>query len=81
MSEADSKLLAEMFSVVKNIESRLSKLESTVSDGFKDVDRRFNNIDQRLDDQYEMIEQNFVELKETQTVVEIHQANKKIHAL
>jgi len=73
MSEADSKLLSEMFSLVKNIDSRLDNLESQMTD----VKGELQQINKRLDEQSEMIEANFVDLKETQTVVEIHSQKLK----
>ena len=73
MSEADSKLLSEMFSLVKNIDSRLDNLESQMTD----VKGELQQINKRLDEQSEMIEANFVDLKEKQTVVEIHSQKLK----
>ena len=73
MSEADSKLLSEMFSLVKNIDSRLDNLESQMTD----VKGELQQINKRLDEQSEMIEANFVDLKETQAVVEIHSQKLK----
>ena len=73
MSEADSKLLSEMFSLVKNIDSRLDNLESQMTD----VKGELQQINKRLDEQSEMIEANFVDMKETQTVVEIHSQKLK----
>jgi len=73
MSEADSKLLSEMFSLVKNIDSRLDNLESQMTD----VKGELQQINKRLDEQSEMIEANFVDLKETQMVVEIHSQKLK----
>jgi|GEM_PF-3480837 len=73
MSEADSKLLSEMFSLVKNIDSRLDNLESQMTD----VKGELQQINKRFDEQSEMIEANFVDMKETQTVVEIHSQKLK----
>ena len=68
MSEADSRLLSEMFSMMQNLTRDVNDIKNEMIDMKKDI----KGINKKLDEQSEMIEANFIDLKETQTVVEIH---------
>lgn len=85
-------LIQNMDGRLQGIDSRLSSLETKVTAIQLDIENEIKpnikllaenylDLNSKLDKQSDMIESNFVEIKETQTVVEIHKSNKKIHAL